>query len=470
MSTSTQIPADVTIVGAGLAGTLLAVLLAQRGDRVHVFERLPDMRRTQIAAGRSINLALAARGIRALELAGVMQDVMPLLIPMRGRVLHASDGALSFMPYGQQEHEVIHSVSRPGLNRVLLDSAERAGATIHFRRALVDADFTNRTLVFADEAGAQHEAPMHTVIGADGAGSMLRRLAVAQLGIACSESLLPHAYKELTLPARAGGRHRIEKNALHIWPRGGFMLIALPNLDGSFTVTLFLASQGDPSFESLTAPAAIEAFFATHFPDASELMPQLAAEFAAHPTGIMGTIRCDQWHPAENVLLIGDAAHAMTPFHGQGMNAAFEDCRVLSEMLGEAAVWREAFERFERVRKPNGEAISNMALENYVEMRDTVRHPKFMLQKALSLELERRFPDRFVPRYSMVMFHDEIPYRLAYDRGRVQEEILSELTTAAETLAEVDYSRAEQLIRKRLPTIQEAISLEPSSAPLLSGG
>lgn len=460
MSISTQTPTDVTIVGAGLAGTLLAVLLAQRGDRVQVFERLPDMRRTQIAAGRSINLALAARGIRALELAGVMQDVMPLLIPMRGRMLHASDGALSFMPYGQEEHEVIYSVSRPGLNRVLLDAAESAGATIHFRRALADADFMNRTLIFADETGARHETPMHTVIGADGAGSMLRRLAVAQLGTQCAEELLPHAYKELTLPAREGGRHRIEKNALHIWPRGGFMLIALPNLDGSFTVTLFLASRGELSFESLTHPSAIETFFATHFADASDMMPQLAAEFAEHPTGIMGTIRCEKWHPAENLLLIGDAAHAMTPFHGQGMNAAFEDCRALSEMLREAPTWRDAFERFERVRKPNGEAISNMALENYVEMRDTVRHPKFMLQKSLSLELERRFPESFVPRYSMVMFHDEIPYRLAYERGRVQEEILIELTETAETLADVDYSRAEQLIRARLPTIQAAIDSE----------
>ena len=459
MSIETDTPAEVQIIGAGLAGSLLAILLARRGDRVEVYERLPDMRRTRIPAGRSINLALAARGIRALELAGVMQDVMPLLIPMPGRLLHARDGELTFMPYGQREHEVIHSVSRPGLNRVLLDAAESAGATIHFRHALEEVDFKSRTLLFArEEHGVPREVPMRIVIGADGAGSILRRRAVEQLGIRCSEELLPHAYKELTLPARQDGRHRIEKNALHIWPRGGFMLIALPNLDGSFTVTLFLASKGEPSFESLADPAAVQAFFATHFADAGDVMPQLTAQFAAHPVGIMGTVRCEKYCLAEDVLLIGDAAHAMTPFHGQGMNAAFEDCRALSEILNEVSSWRDAFERFERIRKPNGEAIANMALENYVEMRDTVQHPKFILQKALSLELERRFPEQFVPRYSMVMFHDEIPYRLAYERGRIQETLLNELTEDAESLADVDYARAEHLIRSRLPPIPEAVA------------
>ncbi|NLG77219.1 MAG: FAD-dependent monooxygenase [Xanthomonadaceae bacterium] len=459
MRTSTHTTADVQIIGAGLAGSLLATLLARRGERVEVYERLPDMRRTRIPAGRSINLALAARGIRALELAGVMPDVMPLLIPMPGRLLHARDGELTFMPYGQREHEVIYSVSRPGLNRVLLDAAESAGATIHFRHALADVDFESRTLSFAqEEHGVAREVPMRIVIGADGAGSVLRRKAVAQLGIRCSEELLPHAYKELTLPARQDGRHRIEKNALHIWPRGGFMLIALPNLDGSFTVTLFLATKGEPSFESLNDAAAVRAFFAAQFADAGDLMPQLTEQFAAHPVGVMGTVRCEKYCPAGDVLLIGDAAHAMTPFHGQGMNAAFEDCRVLSEVLNEVSSWREAFERFEALRKPNGEAIADMALENYVEMRDTVQHPKFMLQKALSLELERRFPEQFVPRYSMVMFHDEIPYRLAYERGRIQEAILNELTENVESLADVDFGRAEHLIRSRLPPIPEVVA------------
>lgn len=450
-------PSDVTIVGAGLAGSLMAVLLARSGHRVQVFERLPDMRRTQIEAGRSINLALAARGIRALELAGVMPEVMPLLIPMRGRLVHAEDGAQSFMAYGQREHEVIYSVSRPGLNRVLLDAAERAGATIHFRHTLVDVDFRNRILFFAEmPSGARHEVAAATLIAADGGGSAVRRAASQHLEIECSEDLLPHSYKELTLPARAGGRHRIEKNALHIWPRGGFMLIALPNLDGSFTVTLFLAAQGPMSFQTLTSASAVDEFFATHFADARELMPNLTEEFAAHPVGIMGTIRCTRWHVAPEVLLIGDAAHAITPFHGQGMNAAFEDCRELHELSSAEASWSDAFDRFQTLRKPNADAIADMALENYVEMRDTVRHPKFMLQKALSLELERRFPDRFVPRYSMVMFHDEIPYAVARERGRIQENILSELTKQAQTLAEVDYELAAQLVHEHLTPIARA--------------
>lgn len=445
---------DVTIIGAGLAGSFLAVLLARRGDRVQVFERLPDMRRSQVPAGRSINLALAARGIRALELAELMPKVAPLLIPMRGRLLHDVDRTLSFMPYGQREHEVIYSVSRPGLNGVLLDAAERAGATIHFRQELVDVDYACRKLIFLDAAtGRRHEVPMGTVIGADGAGSVLRRAAVTQLGLDCTEELLPHSYKELLLPADAHARHRIEKHALHIWPRGGFMLIALPNLDGSFTVTLFLPKRGEPSFESLQNDAAIEQFFARHFPDAYELIPRVAEEFGKRPVGIMGTVRCRRWHVDRHVLLIGDAAHAITPFHGQGMNAAFEDCRELLEILRDATTWAEAFDRFETRRRPNAEAIADMALENYVEMRDTVRDPKFVLKKELSLELERRFPSRFVPRYSMVMFHDEIPYRVAFERGRIQETILNELTETATTLDEVDYERAAALINARLDPV-----------------
>lgn len=400
-------------------------------------------------------MALAARGIRALELAELMPDVMPLLIPMPGRLLHALDGALSFMPYGQREHEVIYSVSRPGLNRVLLDAAERAGATIHFRQALNDVDYASRTLIFVDTAsGRRREVPMTTVIGADGAGSVLRRTAVEQLDLACTEDLLPHSYKELVLPADAQGRHRIEKNALHIWPRGGFMLIALPNLDGSFTVTLFLATRGEFSFESLRDGAAVEQFFARHFADAHELIPRVAEEFDKRPIGVMGTVRCRRWHVADNVLLIGDAAHAITPFHGQGMNAAFEDCRELLEVLRGTTNWAQAFEQFEARQRPNADAIADMALENYIEMRDTVRDARFVLQKSLSLELERRFPERFVPRYSMVMFHDDIPYRVAFERGRIQEAILDELTANATTLAEIDFEHAERLVHERLTPIE----------------
>jgi kynurenine 3-monooxygenase len=442
---------DVTIVGAGLAGTLCAILMSRRGYRVQMFERLPDMRRTQIPAGRSINLALAARGIRTLELAGVMPNVLPLLIPMQGRMLHATDGALTFVPYGQREHEVIYSVSRPGLNRVLLDAAEDAGVQIHFGQELTSVDMRERQLAFTEvRSGERRELDMHRVIGADGAGSILRRSLVEQAQVRCSEMLLPHGYKELTLPAGNDSRPRLEKNALHIWPRGGFMLIALPNLDGSFTVTLFLPMQGENSFDSLNSPKAVEAFFATHFADARDLMPALAQEFAAHPIGVMGTVRCERWFQGDDLLLIGDAAHAITPFHGQGMNCAFEDCRELDETIATVPDWTEALAKFDAMRRTNTEAIADMALENYIEMRDTVRDPKFLLQKTLSLELERRFPERFVPRYSMVMFHDEIPYSVAYDRGRTQTEILEELTRNAQNLADVDFEKAETLIAERL--------------------
>lgn len=445
---------EVAIVGAGLAGSLMAILLARRGHPVTLFERFSDMRRTPIPAGRSINLALAARGIRALEDAGTVLDVLPLLIPMRGRMLHAADGSLSFMAYGQRDHEVIYSVSRPGLNRLLLDAAEQAGVQVRFAHTLVDADLGVRRLVFAQaDNQARVQVQYDHLIAADGAGSLLRRSLTQHLGSPCSEELLPHRYKELTLTADADGRHRIEKNALHIWPRGGFMLIALPNVDGSFTVTLFLPEHGPISFESLNTTAAIDAFFTEHFPDARQLMPQLVDEFAANPAGVMGTVRCPTWAMRDEVLLLGDAAHAITPFHGQGMNCAFEDCAELARLLDPSLDWEHAFAQFESARKPNTDAIADMALENYLEMRDSVRDPKFVLQKALSLELEKRFPERFVPRYSMVMFHDEIPYRVAYERGLIQREILDSLTHYAQTLAEIDFGLASTLIHQRLSPI-----------------
>jgi kynurenine 3-monooxygenase len=453
-SAAARLDEPVTIVGAGLAGSLLGILLAKRGYQVRVFERLPDMRQENIPAGRSINLALAARGIRALEMAGVMQEVEPLLIPMRGRMLHAIDGSLTLVPYGQREHEVIYSISRPGLNRILLDAAERAGVQIRFRCGVVAADFAHGSIVTRDESTMRlEEWPMKRVIGADGAGSVLRRALVSELEVPCSEELLKHGYKELTLPAGADGRHQIDKNALHVWPRGGFMLIALPNLDGSFTVTLFLPHKGEESFATLTDAARIEAMFERHFPDARALMPDLAAQFQRHPTGVMGTVRCERWSVEDRLLLIGDAAHAITPFHGQGMNCAFEDCRELVQMLAESDDWAGVARRFEEQRRVNTDAIADMAIENYLEMRDTVRDPTFLLQKALSLELERRFPDRFVPRYSMVMFHDEIPYATALERGRIQNKILAQLTRTASSLLQVDFAAAERMIKERLPPI-----------------
>lgn len=449
---------SVPIVGAGLAGTLMAILLARRGYRVRLYERLRDMRRESVPSGRSINLALAARGIRALELAGVMHKVRPLLIPMPGRMLHAVDGKLTFVPYGQREHEVIYSVSRPGLNAILFDAAEAAGVTISFGQNAISADLGRGHIIMRGDFASPSERdgywqlPLRHTIGADGAGSSLRRSLVAATGARCSENLLKHGYKELTLPP-AQGKPQMDPSALHIWPRGGFMLIALPNVDASFTATLFLPLEGPESFDSLQTSRDVEDFFGRHFPDALALMPGLAMEYFGHPTGLMGTVRCNQWSSGDRLLLIGDAAHALTPFHGQGMNCAFEDCTVLHDLLQQHSDWAAAFAAFEQMRRPNTDAIADMAIDNYVEMRDTVRDPKFQLQKALSLELERRFPTRFVPRYSMVMFHDEIPYAVAQERGRIQQDILGILTRTANSLQEVDYEQAAKLVEERLAPI-----------------
>jgi kynurenine 3-monooxygenase len=407
-----------------------------------------------IPSGRSINLALAARGIRTLELAGVMEEVRALLLPMRGRMLHDTSGPEMFAPYGQRANEVNYSVSRADLNKLLLNAAEKAGVEIRFRQSAVAADFAHHSLRMRDEQlGRDYHLPLIHTIAADGAGSVLRRSMVASQGIAASEDLLEHGYKELTLPA-VDDRHVIARDCLHIWPRGRFMLIALPNLDGSFTVTLFLPHEGPESFAGLRDAARVDEFFARHFPDVRTLMPNLVEEFLAHPTGIMGTVRCARWSISDRLLLIGDAAHAITPFHGQGMNCAFEDCRELDDCLAQPGRWDEAFLAFERRRHANTDAMAEMALENYFVMRDAVLDPEFQLQQSLALELERRFPDRFVPRYSMVMFHDDIPYAAALERGREQTAILAELTRGITSLTQVDYARAESLIRSRLPPIR----------------
>ncbi|HSC08326.1 MAG TPA: NAD(P)/FAD-dependent oxidoreductase [Steroidobacteraceae bacterium] len=448
-------PTAVTIIGAGPAGSLLGIFLARRGFVPTLYERRPDMRRTSIAAGRSINLALADRGIHALGRAGVLELVRPLMIPMRGRLLHDENGATSLQRYGQDDTEVIYSVSRGELNKRLMSEVERAcGQPIHFNQNCRGADFARGTLTLLDEtSGATRELRDAPVIGADGSSSALRSSMISAGFATASEDVLSHCYKELSIAPGAGGRHQLDANALHIWPRGGFMLIALPNIDGSFTATLFLPATGPVSFAALDSPRAVTDLFARHFPDARPLIPDLEEDFFAHPTGTMVTVRCAPWHAAGKLLLIGDAAHGIVPFHGQGMNCAFEDCAHFDTLLDGHERWEKLFVRFERDRKPNADAIATMALENYVEMRDTVRHPKYQLQKALSLELERRFPRRFIPRYSMVMFHHEIPYGTAYERGQVQQQVLEELSAGIERPEQVVWERAARLVDRRLPPL-----------------
>jgi kynurenine 3-monooxygenase len=404
--------------------------------------------------GRSINLALAARGIRALEHAGVMEKVRPLLIPMRGRMIHERSGATALQPYGQREDEVIYSVGRGELNKVLIEEAARhQDVTIRFNQTCLAADPTQNVLRFRNEvSGAQYSVELSPTMATDGAGSAVRNSLVATNVLSVREDWLDHDYKELTIPP-VDGRPALDPNALHIWPRGGFMLIALPNTDLSFTATLFLARQGPRSFATLSDSQAVLEFFLEEFPDAVPLIPNLAAEFQAHPAGQLATVHAAPWRVGGQVLLLGDAAHAIVPFHGQGMNAAFEDCLVLDSMLDGFEDWQSLFAQFERVRRPNTEAIAQMALENYTEMRDTVLDPGFVRRKSLSLELERRFPSRFIPRYAMVMFHPQIPYAEALRRGEIQSQILLDLDRPD---CNTDFALAEQLISERLAPLARA--------------
>lgn len=444
---------NVLVIGAGPAGSLLAIFLAQRGFGVDVYERRPDMRKVAIPAGRSINLALAERGIQPLRRAGVFSEVEKLLIPMRGRMLHTMGGDLTLQPYGQREDEVIHSVSRSGLNALLMDAAERNhNVRIHFNQRCIDADFDKAEVTFRNDGdGSERTLPMSPCIAADGAFSVVRESMQALPGFTATEEVLGHSYKELTLPPNARGGHQIETNALHIWPRGGFMLIALPNLDGSFTVTLFLPTEGEQGFASLHDSDSLQAFFGATFPDAHALIPDLDRDFFANPTGSLMTVRCFPWHVAGTAALIGDAAHAVVPFHGQGMNCAFEDCAEFDECLDACGSdWQETFRTYDSRRKPNADAIADMALENYVEMRDQVRDTGFVLKKEIAWQLERRYPNRFIPRYSMVMFHHEIPYAEAKRRGAIQSQILDELAADYSTPDEIDYEKAAILIESRL--------------------
>jgi kynurenine 3-monooxygenase len=400
-----------------------------------------------ISAGRSINLALANRGIAALEEVGVMESLRPELIPMAGRMLHDEEGRLRLIPYGNKPHEVIYSVSRAGLNRLLLDAAEATGrVSIQFGKTVSGVDFANRHVRFDGEESQTYRV----LIGTDGSASAIRAAILERTRGRLDEEPLGHGYKELSIPPAPGGGFRMEKNALHIWPRGEYMLIALPNTDGSFTATLFLPNQGEESFAALTTPQTVNTLFQRRFADAIPLIPDLTETFFGNPTGHLETIRCEPWSFEDHALVLGDAAHAIVPFHGQGMNAAFEDCSAFDQCVRDPnRPWSDVFAEFEARRRPDTGAIADMALENYVEMRSTVREPKFQLKKDLSFRLEERHPGRFIPRYSMVMFHT-IPYAEAKRRGAIQEQILDDLTTRAASLDEVDLTRADRLISERL--------------------
>lgn len=448
----------ITLVGAGLAGSLLSIYLAKRGVQVDIYERRPDMRQVKIRAGRSINMALSVRGIHALREVGLRETIMQKTIPMKGRVMHSLEGELSFHPYGKDDSEVIYSISRGLLNMTLMDEAEKhEGVTLYFNKKCTGLNFRTGELNIRDEStNSDLNISVNTVIGTDGSASAIRMDMLRRGRFNLSQQYIEHGYKELTIPPGPGGQFLLEKNALHIWPRGSYMLIALPNLDGSFTCTLFFPFEGENSFQSLSNEKKVLDFFQTQFPDAVPLMPTLLQDFFANPTGALVTIKCHPWYVDDKVALLGDAAHAIVPFFGQGMNCAFEDCTYLDKCIEEYGTdWKTVFHEYEKLRRINTSAIQDMALENFVEMRDRVADTRFLLKKEVELALEKRYPNKFIPRYSMVSFH-RVPYSVALSRGVIQERILNELCHAIHRVEELDWQKADTLIKTNLQNIPES--------------
>ena len=441
---------EVTLIGAGLVGSLLSAYLSQHGYKVTIYERRPDMRKETISAGRSINLALSDRGWRGLAGAGLADAVKKVAIPMHGRMIHNTGKSVVFQPYAK-EGQAIYSVSRGGLNCVLMDQAENNGATIHYNERCINVDIETNTAHFENViTGSKKQVHSDLLISSDGAYSSGRLSLMLTDRYNYSQHYLEHGYKELVIPAGSGGTHRIEKNALHIWPRGGYMLIALPNMDGSFTCTLFFPFKGDPSFEKLTDEKTLLEFFNKVFPDAVPLMPTLVSDFFSNPTGSLMTVRCSPWTWKNRMMLIGDAAHAIVPFYGQGMNCGFEDCVVLDELIKKYDHdWERIMPEYEKQRKPNSDAIADLALANFIEMRDLVGHPDFLLRKKIEARFSEKHPDKWIPLYTMVTFSD-LPYSVAQNEGRKHDVIMDRVMAVPGIENKWDQPEIERLMLKML--------------------
>lgn len=443
----------IAIMGAGMAGSLLTSYLAQKGFQVEMFERRPDLRVKCVDHGRSINLALSTRGIHALEEVGLGDKIQDLMIPMRGRMIHDLKGKTRLIPYSGKAEEVIHSISRVELTKLLLDFAEsHEGVTTYFDEECLGLDpLTGVTQVRHLETGKIREVEAQTIIGTDGAASAMRQSLLRTPRFEYSQSYLEHSYKELTIPPTEDGGFALEKHALHIWPRGGYMLIALPNLDGSFTCTLFLSYEGELSFASLDSPEKVDAFFDEQFPDAKALIPRLIEDFFGNPTGNLMTVKCFPWHFEDKLMLLGDAAHAIVPFYGQGMNCSFEDCSVFNACMEKHGNdWEAVYRECEALRKPNTDAIADLCLDNFVEMRDSVARPDFQLKRELEQKLEATFPNEFTSKYSMVTFR-RTPYQRAIEQGRRQDKILAELCKGATSLDEFVLKAVKDKVAKAAP-------------------
>jgi kynurenine 3-monooxygenase len=445
----------ITVIGSGLTGPLLAISLVERGFGVRMYERRPDMRKEPIRAGRSINLAISTRGIHALREAGLWESMRKIIVPMKGRMMHSIAGDLTFQPYGKDETEVINSISRADLNASLMNEVEARGVSIHFNERCWGFDFDSGTLRLCNERTGQTMAvESDVVIGTDGAASAIRLEMLKLPRFNFSQQYLDYGYKELTIAAGPNAKHRLEPHALHIWPRGSYMLIALPNINGTFGCILFLPFDGENSFASLDSDSKVLSFFEANFPDAVPLMPRLKENYEENPTGSMITVKCSPWRVAGKSLLLGDAAHAIVPFFGQGMNCAFEDCTCLLELLDRyGSDWARVFSEFERSRKANADAIADLALENFVEMRDRVADPRFLFKKKVELALETKYPGLFVPKYSMVTFH-RVPYSVALSRGRIQDAILAELCDSIDRMEDLNWAKADAMIRGNLTPLE----------------
>ncbi len=460
----------LTIIGAGLAGALLGILLRRRGWDVDLYEKRGDPRLQGYAGGRSINLALAERGRHALRAADADDAVMHHAIMMRGRMVHVGDTEPVLQRYGRDDDEVIWSVHRGDLNIVLLDLAEAAGARLHFDAGLDAVNFESQRAAFRDPRdGSTREVQFEALVGADGAGSALRGAMHRVRDLGQRSAFLDHGYKELEIPPTVDGEFRIEPNALHIWPRGHYMCIALPNDEKTFTVTLFLPHTADathaaasldqpeveqPAFDQLRDVATARAFFERDFPSALALIPEFDRDWANNPVGQLGTLYLDRWHLDGRAVLLGDAAHAMVPFHGQGMNCAFEDCVALARQLDAHTDLATAFAAFEAERKPDAAAIQQMALDNYLEMRDHVDDPDYLLQRALELTLQERHPGRFIPHYAMVSFM-RIPYSVALARTELQRGILARATAGHASLDTIDWAGLDAEVLAQLSPLQD---------------
>lgn len=423
-----------TIVGAGLVGSLWAVYLSKAGYKVTVIERRPDIRNAEISAGKSINLALSTRGWKALDTVGVGDEIRNIAIPMPGRMMHNLEGELTFQPYGK-ERQAIYSVSRGGVNAKMMDIAEKHGnAQLFYNERCYKVDLENGIVYTETASKEKKQYQSDVVFGTDGAFSAVRYNAFQLLDrFNLSQNYIEDGYREILLPANADGSYKLEKNALHIWPRGRFMLIALPNEDGSFTCTLFMPFKGENSFETLNTKEAVNKFFQKTFPDFYQLMPNIADAWEDHPLSSLAIIRCYPWTHGKTALM-GDAAHATVPFYGQGMNAGFEDCTVLWELMQKHNEnWEKIFEEYQVMRKPDGDGVQDLSMYNYHVMRDYVADPKFLLQKKIEAFFSEKHPDKWMPLYSQVTF-SHIRYSEAWKKGQQQDAIMKKIMVEIENI------------------------------------